>query len=106
KKEDGLIDWSRSATEIDRCIRGFQPWPNAYTNFNAKGLTIWRAEPVSSVSETVPGEVISAHGDDLLVNCGQRTALRLIEVQPEARKRMPVRDFMNGVRVKIRDRFA
>jgi methionyl-tRNA formyltransferase len=106
KKEDGLIDWSRSASEIDRCVRGFQPWPNAYTSFNAKGLTIWRAQPVSFESEGGPGEVIAAHGDDLIVSCDQQTALRLIEVQPEARKRMGVRDFISGVRIKVGDRFG
>src|SRR6185503_16414423 len=60
KKEDGLIDWSRSALAIERAVRGFQPWPNAYTNFNTKQLIIWRAQSVSSVSEAVPGEVITA----------------------------------------------
>lgn len=105
-KEDGLIDWSRSAFEIERCVRGFQPWPNAYTSFNAKGLTIWRAESVSSVSEASTGEVIAAHGDNLLVNCGKQTALRLIEVQPEARKRIGAREFINGMRVKVGDRFG
>jgi methionyl-tRNA formyltransferase len=109
KKEDGSIDWSRSAIDVDRCIRGFQPWPNAYTSFNGKGLTIWRAQPVSSassVSEAAPAEVIVAHGDDLIVNCGAATALRLIEVQPEARKRMGVRDFLNGTQIKVGDRFG
>ena len=106
KKEDGLIDWSQSAIEIDRCVRGFQPWPNAYTTFNSRGLTIWRAQPVSSVSETAPGEVIAALGDDLTVNCGEQTALRLIEVQPEARKRIAVRDFINGMHIKVGDRFG
>jgi len=106
KKEDGLIDWSRSAIEIERAVRGFQPWPSAYTSFDGKGLTIWRAESVSSVSETGPGEVVAAHGDDLTVQCGQQTALRLIEVQPEARKRMAVRDFLNGTQIKIGDRFG
>jgi methionyl-tRNA formyltransferase len=110
KKEDGLIDWSRSAIEIERCVRGFQPWPNAYTSFNSRGLTIWRAQSVSSMSEAkpggVPGEVMAAHGDDLIVCCGQQTALRLIEVQPEARKRIGVRDFINGMHVKVGDRFG
>ena len=106
KKEDGLIDWSRSAIEIERAVRGFQPWPSAYTSFDGKGLTIWRAESVSSVSEAGPGEVVAAHGDDLTVQCGQQTALRLIEVQPEARKRMAVRDFLNGTQIKIGDRFG
>jgi len=107
RKEDGLIDWSRSAIEIERRVRGFQPWPLAYTTFNSKGLTIWRAQPVESPNpNATPGEVIVAHGDDLLVSCGDGKALRLIEVQPEARKRIPVRDFINGIRLKVGDRFG
>ena len=106
-KEDGLIDWSLSAAAIERRVRGFQPWPNAYTSFNSKGLTIWRAQPISSPNTTAaPGEVILARGDDLLVSCGEQTALRLLEVQPEARKRIPVRDFINGLRLKVGDRFG
>src|SRR5215216_1814767 len=107
KKEDGLIDWSLGAVQIERRVRGFQPWPNAYTSFNSKGLTIWRAEPVDSPNpDASPGEVIVAHGDELLVSCGEQTALRLIELQPEARKRIPVRDFINGMRLKVGDRFG
>ena len=48
KKEDGLIDWSKSATEIERRVRGFQPWPNAYTTLHSRGLTIWRSESTRS----------------------------------------------------------
>ena len=107
KKEDGLIDWSLNAAAIERLVRGFQPWPNAYTSFHSKGLTIWRAQPVSSPNpHGSPGEVIAARGDELLVNCGEQTALRLLEVQPEAKKRMPVRDFINGLHVKVGDRFG
>ena len=105
KKEDGLIDWSQSAYAIERRVRGFQPWPNAYTSFNSKGLTIWSAEPLES-SSAVSGEVIVAHGTDLVVSCGEQTALRLIEVQPEARKRIPARDFINGMHLKVGDRFG
>jgi methionyl-tRNA formyltransferase len=54
----------------------------------------------------MPGEVIAAQGDDLIVNCGEQTALRLIEVQPEARKRIAVRDFINGTRITVGDRFG
>jgi methionyl-tRNA formyltransferase len=106
KKEDGLIDWSRSAFEIERAVRGFQPWPNAHTSFNSKGLTLWQGQSVSSASDVAPGEVIAAQGDDLIVNCGQNTALRLIEVQPEARRRIGVRDFINGMHVKVGNRFG
>src|SRR5215213_1346444 len=101
KKEDGLITWSQSASVIERCVRGFQPWPNAYTSFNSKGLTIYRAQPIESPGFEQQGEVIAADGDDLVVRCGQQTALRLLEVQPEARKRMRVRDFINGLHVKV-----
>src|ERR1043165_6247417 len=107
KKEDGLIDWSESAFAIECRVRGFQPWPNAYSSFNSKGLTIWSAEPIASSNPTaVFGEVIVAHGNDLVVSCGEQTALRLIEVQPEARKRIPARDFINGMHVKVGDRFG
>lgn len=107
EKEDGLIDWSLNAAAIERRVRGFQPWPNAYTSFNSKGLTIWRAQTADSPSPGAsPGEVIVARGDELLVSCGEQTALRLLEVQPEAKKKMPVRDFINGRRVKVGDRFG
>ncbi len=107
RKEDGRIAWSTNASVIERCVRGFQPWPNAYTSFNSRGITIWRAEPIqTSNPEAIDGEVISAHGGDLLVKCGEQTALRLIEVQPEARRRMSVRDFLNGMHVKVGDRFG
>lgn len=107
KKEDGLIDWSHSAYAIERRVRGLQPWPNAYTNLRSKGLIIWEAEPLPAVAaDVVPGEVIVAKGDELFVKCGEQTALRLFEVQPEARKRIPVRDFINGMRLKVGDRFG
>lgn len=107
KKEDGLIDWSQNAAAIERRVRGLQPWPNAYTSFRARGLTIWRAQPVASAGrEAASGEVITAHGDELLIQCDEQTALRLIEVQPEARKRLGARDFINGLHVKVGDRFG
>lgn len=107
KKEDGLIDWSVSAASIEQRIRGLQPWPNAYTSFNSRGLTIFEAQPlVCMAPEVQPGEITAAHGGELVVQCGNYTALRLLEVQPEARKRMTPRDFINGLHVKIGDRFG
>ena len=52
------------------------------------------------------GEVIVAHGDELVVSCGEQTALCLIEVQPEARKRIAARDLINGLHLKVGDRFG
>jgi methionyl-tRNA formyltransferase len=107
KKDDGLIDWTKSAAVIERAIRGFQPCPTAHTTYHAKGLTIWEAQALLTVSPGIPpGEVIVALRDELVVQCGNRTALRVLEVQPEARKRLAARDFINGMRVKIGDRFG
>jgi len=107
KKEDGVVDWTMTATSIEHRIRGLQPWPNAYTSFNSRGLTIWKAQPLDSVTANVqPGKITAAHGDELIAQCGKQTALRLLEVQPEARKRMTPRDFINGLHVKVGDRLG
>jgi methionyl-tRNA formyltransferase len=106
KKEDGLIDWTKPAVQIERRIRGFQPWPNAYTTLQSRGLTIWNAEPISVESSAAPGEVIEARGDSLVIKCGEESGLRLIEVQPEAKRRMATRDFLNGVQLKVGERFG
>ena len=107
KKEDGLIDWSQSAFAIERRVRGLQPWPNAYTTFNSKGLIIWEAQPsLAESSHIESGELIVVQGDELVVQCGERTVLRVLEVQPEARKKIAARDFINGMHLKVGDRFG
>jgi methionyl-tRNA formyltransferase len=105
-KKEGLIDWTKTAIEIERRVRGFQPWPNAYTFLNSRGLTIWHADSISTDQVRTPGEVISAHADDLVVQCGGNTSLRLLEVQPEAKRRMSARDFLNGSHLKTGTRLG
>jgi methionyl-tRNA formyltransferase len=106
KREDGLIDWSLSAFAIERCIRGFQSWPNAYTRHRSQRLIIWSAEPqTTATAQASTGEIVSARGDEMIVSCGEHTQLRLLEVQPEARRRMTVRDFLNGMHVPAGERF-
>jgi methionyl-tRNA formyltransferase len=97
KKEDGLIDWSRSALEIHNQVRGLQPWPGAQTRFRGGPLQVWRTR-VSAGEESAgpPGSV--ARGRPLLVRCGQGS-LELLEVQLEGRKRIPAADFANGQRL-------
>jgi methionyl-tRNA formyltransferase len=107
RKSDGAINWSNPAAAIERCVRGFQPWPNAHTRYKSRRLIIWRAMPVEVIqSDARTGEVIAAHGDELVVRCGEDTALRLLEVQPEAKRRMNVRDFLNGTHLKVGERFG
>ena len=107
KREDGLVDWSFDAAQIERRIRGFQPWPNAFTTHASKRLVIWRACVVEEDRESgSEGEIVAAHGDDLIVACGDNTLLRLEEVQPEGKRRMSARDFLNGTRVQAGERLG
>ncbi len=102
KREDGLIDWSTDACAIERRVRGFQPWPNAYTTLDSRRLIIWRAasEKAEQLSMS-PGQIVEAHGDNIRVACGNNTALRVLELQPENGRRMSARDFLNGTHVKV-----
>lgn len=107
KKEDGLIDWNWSAQQIFNRIRGFLPWPGAYTGFRGKKLQIWRAKPSlgqladqsrdrkGADNVPSPGQLL-VHGDALHVACGEGTALELLEVQLEGRRRMAATDFIHG----------
>jgi methionyl-tRNA formyltransferase len=95
KKEDGLIDWTRPASEIHNRVRGLQPWPGAYTTFRGQKLHIWQSR-VAGPSRSVPGTLISLKPP--VVACGDG-ALELVEVQSEGRKRLPAADFANGQRL-------
>src|SRR3954470_2012813 len=102
KKEDGLLDFRRTAqTNLNR-LRGFQPWPGAYTFFRGKLMTVHSAraqENFHPQSRKALGEgEIGTIGESVLVGCGRATELELIEVQLEGKKRMSARDFVNGYR--------
>lgn len=103
KKEDGLIDWNLTAAEISNRVRGFQPFPTSFTKYQDKKLTIWKGQEVQdSTSEAQNiGEIIEAKGDKLIINCGNSTLLQIDELQLEGKRRMPTRDFLNGVKVGI-----
>ena len=93
KKEDGQLDFTLSATEIYNRIRGFQPWPGAYTKFRGKTLQIIRARPLAS---EVPPAELRTEADRLLVGCGHNTSLELLELQLEGKKRTAAQDFVRG----------
>lgn len=107
RKPDGIIQWSTLATVIECAVRGFQPWPTAYTHHHSRRLIVWKSAVVHAEAATrEPGEVVVAHGGELVVACGDGTMLQLIEVQPEGRRRMSARDYMNGTHLEIGDRFG
>src|SRR5438874_411188 len=76
KRENGLIDWSIDAFAIERRVRGFQPWPNAYTVLDSRRLIIWRATPEQIELSITYGQVVEARSDRLVVSCGHSTLLR------------------------------
>lgn len=93
KKEDGDVDFRLSAQEILNRLRGFQPWPGAYSSFRGKNLHIWAAQPLK---RAMPAAEVSVESGRLIVGCGGGSALELIEVQLEGKKRMPAADFVHG----------
>jgi methionyl-tRNA formyltransferase len=96
KKEDGRIDFRRTGQEICNRLRGFQPWPGAFTTFRGKNLHVWDA--AVSQRSLPPGELL-VESDLLFVGCGGN-ALAPLELQPEGKKHMAVRDFVHGYRPK------
>ena len=98
KKEDGLIDWSRSAAEIERRVRGFTPWPSAYTHLRGKLMKVHRAKVIATTERGNPGEIIRADGNGFWVATGSG-ALSLEEVQLENRKRLLGVEFLKGARI-------
>jgi methionyl-tRNA formyltransferase len=97
RKEDGRIDFSRSAAENYNRLRGFQPWPGAYTSFRGQQLLVCRARVVESAVLHSPGSLL-VENNRLLTGCGGDTVVELLEVQPEGKKRMAASDFINGYR--------
>ncbi|HEY1528188.1 MAG TPA: methionyl-tRNA formyltransferase, partial [Candidatus Angelobacter sp.] len=105
KKEDGLIDFNRTALEVHNRLRGFQPWPGAFTPFRGKTLKVISARPEDTLSNLAPGEL--RIGDEkLFVGCGRRTVLELLQVQPEGKKIMAAREFINGYRPAAGERLG
>jgi methionyl-tRNA formyltransferase len=95
RKEDGRIDFHLSAQEIRDRLRGFQPWPGAFTTFRGRSLHLW---DVAASQHSLSPRDLLVESDRLFVGCGGGTALVLLELQPEGKKRMAIRDFVHGYR--------
>ena len=99
-KELGNIDWKKPAVEIERLIRGLNPWPSAYTHLNNKTFKIWKAKVVTEDSDYQPGCIVRADKHDLIVQTGAGQ-LALLEVQLEGKKRMEADAFLRGNQVEV-----
>jgi methionyl-tRNA formyltransferase len=99
-KEDARIDFRRTAQEVYNRMRGFQPWPGAFTKFRGKMLGVTAARLAAEQATDWPsgdGQLL-VRGSQLFAGCGRNTVLELLEVQPEGKKRMSARDFIHGYR--------
>lgn len=105
KKEDGQVDFQRSAVEIHNRLRGFQPWPGAFTQFRGKNLKLIAAQPTPGAPALPPGELRSS-GEKLNVGCGHGTVLELLQLQPEGKKAISAREFISGYRLNPGERLG
>jgi methionyl-tRNA formyltransferase len=100
-KAEAPIDWQRSAEEISRQVRAFNPWPVAQTGFNGSPLRIWEAEPIAAPASNAamtPGSVLTASDEGVDVVCG-RGVLRILKLQSAGRKPLPAGQFLRGQRL-------
>lgn len=102
EKAEALIDWSKSASELDRHIRAFNPFPGAQALFGSQTVKIWQAKPVDAEGEK--GTILSIDRSILVVACGQG-GLAISELQKAGGKRLPVQQFLAGHPLKVGDRF-
>jgi methionyl-tRNA formyltransferase len=104
RKEDGRMDFSRPAQILLDRLRGFQPWPGAFTSFKGKTLSVHRARLADA--RVAPGEIL-IEGGRMLVGCRDgASALELLEVQMEGKRRMTALEFINGYRPRSGDRLG
>jgi methionyl-tRNA formyltransferase len=97
KKEDGQIEWSRTAREVFNRLRGFHPWPGAFTTFRGQPLTVSWAKPIEHGSLSVG--LLDTEKRRVFVGCGEGTVLELLEIQPAGKKKMSAEAFLNGYKL-------
>ncbi|MCD2167580.1 methionyl-tRNA formyltransferase [Comamonas koreensis] len=96
EKAESAIDWALSAEQIDRRVRAFNPFPAASTRVGDEVVKIWAAQPERhSPADAVPGQVLAADGQGIVVACGE-AALRISELQRPGGKRLQAADFLRG----------
>lgn len=98
EKSLGDIDFTKSAVEIERLIRGLNPWPSAYTRYNGKTLKVWKAEVLDKEYDGEPGQIVDKTKKSIVVKTG-KGALAITELQMEGKKRMTTESYMCGASI-------
>ena len=102
EKAEALIDWSKSAAELDRHIRAFNPFPGAQALFGGQTVKLWQATPVAGDGEI--GTILAVDRSSVVIACGEG-ALAVSELQKAGGKRLPVQQFLAGHPLKVGDHF-
>jgi len=105
KKEDGLINWSKDAAEIERLVRGLKPWPGAFSYYKNKSVKFFSVEVMYDHNkEMFPGTVSEIKKDSFQIQCGM-DAIKVNELQIEGKRRINVKDFLSGYSLKEGEQF-
>jgi methionyl-tRNA formyltransferase len=96
QREDGRVDWGRTARQIFDRWRGFQPWPGAFTSFRGKKLILHAMHVVGDAPEEAAPGTLRRQGNGIQVACGEGSWIDLLELQLEGKRRMPVEAFLHG----------
>lgn len=99
-KQEAQIDWSIPAVNLHRQVRAFNPWPVSFTRFMGKRLRVWSVKVENVTHDSAPGTILEIDEGSPVIACGEG-ALRLIQVQPEGKKKMSARDFLNSRRGQL-----
>ncbi|GLI37835.1 methionyl-tRNA formyltransferase [Geobacter hydrogenophilus] len=103
KKEDGLVDWKQEPQQIKNLVRGFTPWPGAYTTLDDKTLKLYKVSVANGCGR--PGDIMAVGKDGIIVGCGSGS-LCIEELQLEGRKRLSASDFLAGCRLEPGNRLG
>ena len=95
EKSEAKIDWARPASELERMVRAFNPWPVAYTSLGDKTLRVWQATSLDQRAEGPAGTVMATSAAGIDVSTGEGV-LRISELQPQGKRAMSARDFLNA----------
>jgi methionyl-tRNA formyltransferase len=105
KREDGRIDWQRTAVEIYNRMRGFAPWPGAYTEFRGQTCHLWGKPLSNEEAEGAPGSLLAGK-EALRVVCGRGSLLEILSVKQEGRRQITAGEFLRGTRVAGKETFG
>ena len=103
-KKDGKIDFAKEPVEIERLIRGFDPWPGAFCQLGEEVIKFWKAIPMAETTSKENGTVVKADNDGIKIACNGKILL-VTEIQAPGKKRMAVSDYLRGHAIEAGTKF-